>query len=79
MRACSGARRQPRLFVQGEQDEFGAGDALRALVEPLPPPRELVVVPGASHFFDGQLDALQSALAAWAAKRPWREQTETTN
>jgi uncharacterized protein len=62
---------QPRLFVQGERDEFGAGDALRALVEPLPPPRELVVVPGASHFFDGQLDAVQSALAAWAAKRPW--------
>ena len=50
---------QPRLFVQGERDEFGAGETLRALVEPLPPPRELVVVPGASHFFDGQLDAVQ--------------------
>jgi len=65
---------QPRLFVQGERDEFGAGDALRALVEPLPPPRELVVVPGASHFFDGQLDAVQAAVAAWAATRPWEEQ-----
>ena len=62
---------QPRLFVQGERDQFGSGDALRALVEPLPPPRELVVVPGASHFFDGQLDSVQEAVTAWAATRPW--------
>jgi len=62
---------QPRLFVQGERDEYGAGETLRALVEPLPPPRELVVVPGASHFFDGQLDAVQDAVSAWARKRPW--------
>jgi len=62
---------QPRLFVQGEQDQFGAGEALRALVEPLPPPRELVIVPAANHFFDGQLDALQGAVADWAERRPW--------
>ena len=70
---------QPRLFVQGEQDQFGAGEALRALVEPLPPPRELVIVPAASHFFDGQLDALQGAVADWAERRPWRERTRPTN
>ena len=63
--------RQPRLFVQGENDEFGSGEALRALVEPLPPPREIVVIPGADHFFDGHLDALQGAIAAWAKRRPW--------
>jgi len=62
---------QPRLFVQGELDQFGAGEALRRLVEPLPPPRELVVVPAADHFFEGQLDALQAAVAAWAERRPW--------
>ena len=62
---------QPRLFVQGEQDQFGAGEALRAIVEPLPPPRELVIVPASNHFFDGQLDALQGAVAAWAERRPW--------
>jgi uncharacterized protein len=62
---------QPRLFVQGELDQFGAGEALRRLVEPLPPPRELVVVPAANHFFDGQLDALQGAVADWAERRPW--------
>jgi hypothetical protein len=63
--------RSPRLFVQGESDEFGSGEALRALVEPLPPPREIVVVPGADHFFSGQLDALQGVVADWAEARPW--------
>ena len=65
------AVRQPRLFLQGENDEFGAGEALRALVEPLPPPRQIVVIPGADHFFDGQLDAVQGVIADWAETRPW--------
>jgi uncharacterized protein len=61
----------PRLFVQGERDEFGPGEALRALVEPLPPPRDIAVIPGADHYFAGQLDALQGAVADWAEARPW--------
>jgi len=62
---------RPRLFVQGEHDEFGPGEALRALAEALPPPREVVVVPGADHFFGDRLDALQGAVADWAERRPW--------
>lgn len=62
---------KPRLFVQGENDVFGDADAIRALVDPLPPPRELVVVPGADHFFTGHLDPMQAAVDAWAAGRPW--------
>ena len=65
------AVRQPRLFVQGEHDEFGPGEALRALVEPLAPPREIVVVPGTDHYFTGRLDALHVAVAEWAGRRPW--------
>jgi hypothetical protein len=65
------AVRQPRLFVQGERDEFGPGEELRALVEPLPPPRELVRVPGADHYFTGALEPLHAAVAGWAARRPW--------
>ncbi len=61
---------QPRLFVQGENDAFGSGEALRALVEPLPPPRELVVVAGADHFFTGHLDALQAAVAGVGGSPP---------
>jgi hypothetical protein len=65
------AVRQPRLFVQGENDEYGPAEALRERVEPLPPPREIVVVAGADHFFEGRLDALQGAIADWAEGRPW--------
>jgi alpha/beta superfamily hydrolase len=63
--------RIPRLFVQGGEDEFGDASRIAALVEPLPEPRHLVVVPGADHFFTGHLDALQHAVAGWAAGRPW--------
>jgi len=64
--------RIPRLFVQGSGDVFGSGEAMGAVVEPLVEPRTLVVVPEADHFFGGRLEALQSAIAAWAAARPWR-------
>ena len=63
--------RRPRLFVQGEQDQFGSGEAMRELVARLPEPRALVIVPGADHFFGGHLDELQEAVGSWAARRPW--------
>ena len=67
------AVRVPRLFVQGEQDTIGPPDVLRRLVEGSPEPRRLVVVPAADHFFAGQLDALEQAIADWAAERPWQQ------
>jgi alpha/beta superfamily hydrolase len=62
---------QPRLFVQGSNDEFGGGEAIRALVSSLPGPRRLTVVEGADHFFTGRLDELQTPIEAWAGERPW--------
>jgi len=61
----------PRLFVQGDQDVFGPGEALRTRALASPPPREVVLVPGADHFFTGHLEALQAAVAGWAESRPW--------
>lgn len=63
----------PRLFVQGEHDEFGSAEALRARVGPLDPPSAFRVVQGADHFFSGHLDALQAEVESWAATRPWEE------
>ena len=65
------APRQPRLFVQGEHDVYGPGEEVRTVVDALPGPREMVVVAGADHFFNARLDALQQAVEAWAAGRPW--------
>jgi alpha/beta superfamily hydrolase len=61
----------PKLFVHGANDHIGPADRLRMLVERLPEPRRLVIVEGADHFFTGKLDALEQALASWAAERPW--------
>ncbi len=63
----------PRLFVQGEHDEYGGSDAIHALVDPLSEPKRLVVVPGSDHFFAGQLDALHAAVSDWGKTRPWLE------
>jgi len=68
----------PRLFVQGELDRFGPGETLRAVAGALRPPRVVVVIPGAGHFFDGHLDALQGAVAEWAGSRPWETTRPTT-
>jgi len=65
--------RKPRLFVQGAQDRFGDGARLTALVERLPEPRTLVVVPDSDHFFTGRLEPMQEAVGSWAGGRPWED------
>ena len=64
---------KPRLFVQGEHDPFGSGEALRGMVESHPEGRSLVIIPGADHFFTGHLDELQGAVCSWADDRPWEK------
>ncbi len=63
--------RQPRLFVQGSDDEFGPGPAIRKLVANLPEPKRLEVIEGADHFFTGRLDELQAPIEEWAKTTPW--------
>ena len=58
----------PKLFVSGSADAFGPVDAVEAAVAIAAPPRELVWVPGADHFFQGAgagLAGMQAAVAAW--------------
>ena len=64
LQAC----RKPLLLVHGEHDEFGDVDQLRKFVAELEPsvPVRLVVIPGAGHFFDNQLDELKRAITDWA-------------
>jgi alpha/beta superfamily hydrolase len=62
---------KPRLFVQGAADAFADAARIREVVERLPEPKALVVIPESDHFFAGHLDLLQQEIAAWAAGRPW--------
>ena len=61
--------RKPLLLVHGEHDEFGNVEQLRKLVSELEKnvPVQLVVIPGAGHFFEGHLDELKRAITDWAA------------
>lgn len=65
--------RVPRLFVQGERDEFASGAEIETLVASLPGAPRLEVVAGADHFFTGQLDRVQEVVSDWIAGRPWQE------
>ena len=65
------ACRKPLLLVHGEHDEFGDVERLRELVADLEKnvPVKLVVVPGAGHFFEDQLDDLKRAITDWTTKQ----------
>ena len=60
--------RKPLLLVHGEHDEFGDVERLRELVAEFEGrvPVRLVVIPGAGHFFDTQLDELKRVITDWA-------------
>ena len=53
---------KPKFFVQGDLDELCPLKALRSFYATLPEPRELVVIDGASHVFDGQAQEVGEAL-----------------
>jgi alpha/beta superfamily hydrolase len=46
---------RPKVFVQGELDELGPVDKVREWAASLPGETEVVTVPGADHFFAGDL------------------------
>ena len=54
------------LFIQGELDAFGNAAAIESLLERVPEPKELVVIPGSDHFFAGEIEAVETAVADWA-------------
>jgi alpha/beta superfamily hydrolase len=55
----------PKLFLSGDRDEFASGTGLKQVVASAAEPKQLVLLPGAGHFFNGQLEAMQSTLAGW--------------
>src|SRR4029077_4740695 len=65
LRECA----QPKLFIQGGNDQFGSRDKVEALVASLPEPKKLVFVENADHFFTSKLDQVTAALGAWVDER----------
>jgi uncharacterized protein len=61
LRECS----KPKLFVSGARDQFGPRVKLEEMTASAAEPKQLVIVEGADHFFEGRLRELREAIEAW--------------
>jgi len=55
----------PKLFLSGDSDSFAPDKELIELVATTAEPKKLVLLPGANHFFAGQLTTMQNLLVGW--------------
>lgn len=58
VRTCT----KPKFFVQGENDEICPLPSMQAFFDELPPPKQLAIVPGANHLFNGRVEEVGHAL-----------------
>ena len=60
---------KPKFFIHGERDEITSLRELREFYSRCAEPKELVVVDGADHVFDGKVsevsDAIEDLLGDW--------------
>jgi alpha/beta superfamily hydrolase len=59
---------RPKLFVSGSRDQYGPPESLKKLVDLAAEPKEMVIVEGGDHFFEGHLPEMQAAIHAWVRK-----------
>jgi alpha/beta superfamily hydrolase len=64
---------KPKLFVSGSRDQFGPPQSLAKVVELAAEPKEMVVVEGGDHFFEGHLAQMQAAIRDWIGRVFQRE------
>jgi alpha/beta superfamily hydrolase len=61
---------KPKFFIHGERDEIGSLKQMREFYAKAADPKELVVIDGADHLFDGKVgevaDAIEELLGDWA-------------
>ena len=55
----------PKLFLSGDLDQFATAAQLAQVAGEAANPKRLVLLPGADHFFTGQLQPMQQALSGW--------------
>ena len=62
--------RKPILLVQGEQDEYDGGEALRSFVERMPASITIRTITGADHYFNDHFEELQAAVREYFTGGP---------
>jgi uncharacterized protein len=64
---------KPRIFILGEKDQYGSPAQLEELISTFPAATQRatqpIIVPGADHFFVGQLNEVDAALTSWLVER----------
>lgn len=63
---------EPKLFISGDQDEFGPREVMETVLESAPDPKHMVWIAGADHFFQGvpgsptpKLDLMRAEMQTW--------------
>ena len=59
---------KPKLFVSGSRDQFAPRAELERLFASVPEPKQLVLIEGADHFFEGKLAEMRGAIEDWVRK-----------
>jgi alpha/beta superfamily hydrolase len=57
----------PKLFITAEGDTYSPPEKLTAFVDRLPPPKELAIIAGSTHFLPGREDEAGALAAAFLA------------
>jgi alpha/beta superfamily hydrolase len=55
----------PKLFLSGDHDQFAPSAQWAQVAGSAAEPKRLVLLPGADHFFTGQLNPMQHVLSGW--------------
>ena len=55
----------PKLFLSGDRDQYAPTAQWSQVVRSAAEPKTAVLLPGADHFFTGQLEPMQAALSSW--------------
>jgi alpha/beta superfamily hydrolase len=55
----------PKLFLSGDHDQYAPAEQLMQVAASAAEPKRLLLLPGADHFFTGQLEPMQQALTCW--------------
>jgi len=66
---------KPKLFISGSRDQYGPQENLKEVFVLAAQPKQLVLVEGAEHFFEGKLSVVQAAIRNWVQQllKPGRQ------
>ncbi|HEY6351644.1 MAG TPA: alpha/beta family hydrolase [Candidatus Angelobacter sp.] len=56
---------KPKLFASGARDQYGAEAGLKEIFAMAGEPKQLILIEGAEHFFEGHLPEMQAAIRNW--------------